>query len=380
MAEVSQREWRIPGQRAKRKAWGYTLTTKVDGKPKRIKSYRAEWTKEQAEEALAKAQLKIEPPKAQASGITFKQAVDQYLAAKARKRTLACDLHHLTEFISVFGAETPLSEISSSKISAWKADKLKATSSLTGRHYAAASINRPLAALRHLLRLAHEEWEAIPSIPKVRLEREPQGRLRWLSQEEISTMLAACSKSKNIELHAAVVIALNTGLRKGELYGLTWDRIDLSRGVLRLETTKSGARREIPLNDESYRALVSLQPRAAGHVFKARTSDAAYLGAVATAKLEDVTFHTLRHTFASWAMMRGGSLKELQELLGHASLTMTMRYAHLSPDRLRSAVSRLAGLTTGSAVAAEVAEDRAQARAHEPLEVDSPQHVARISA
>ena len=78
-------------------------------------------------------------------------------------------------------------------------------------------------------------------------------------------------------------------------------------------------------------------------------------------------------------MMRGASLKELQELLGHASLTMTMRYAHLSPDRLRTAVSRLAGLTNGAAPA-EITPDRAQARTHEPLEAGQPQHVARLSA
>jgi site-specific recombinase XerD len=66
----------------------------------------------------------------------------------------------------------------------------------------------------------------------------------------------------------------------------------------------------------------------------------------ANAKLDDVNFHTLRHTFASWAVMRGVSLKELQELLGHSSLAMTMRYAHLAPERLRSAVTRLEGLTS----------------------------------
>lgn len=71
----------------------------------------------------------------------------------------------------------------------------------------------------------------------------------------------------------------------------------------------------------------------------------AYDNAVAAAKLDDVNFHTLRHTFASWAIMRGVTLKELQELLGHASLTMTMRYAHLAPEHLRTAVGRLDGLT-----------------------------------
>jgi integrase len=69
--------------------------------------------------------------------------------------------------------------------------------------------------------------------------------------------------------------------------------------------------------------------------------------AVANAKLDDVNFHTLRHTFASWAVMRGVSMKELEELLGHSSLAMTMRYAHLAPERLRSAVTRLEGLTSG---------------------------------
>ncbi len=102
-----------------------------------------------------------------------------------------------------------------------------------------------------------------------------------------------------------------------------------------------------------------------GFVFKLRCARGAYNNAVRYVKLEDVTFHTLRHTFASWAIIKGASLKELQELLWHASLTMTMRYAHLSPERLRSAVARLDELTSG-VILAEVAPDRAQEQAHEP--------------
>ena len=113
--------------------------------------------------------------------------------------------------------------------------------------------------------------------------------------------------------------------------------MDLSRGVIRLEMTKSGRRREVPLNDDSYRALVSLAPKTEGRVFQTRFIKTAYNNAVATAKLDDVNFHTLRHTFASWAVMRGVSLKELQELL---------RYAHLFPEHLRAAVGRLEGLTS----------------------------------
>ncbi len=198
------------------------------------------------------------------------------------------------------------------------------------------------------MRIAHEEWEVLPAVPKIRLEKEPQGRLRWLTEDEIKKLLDACSKSRNRDLRAAVTVAINTGLRRSELLGLTWDRADLSRGVIRLEVTKSGKRREVPLNAQSYAALVSLGPKESGRVFRKQSLRKAYENAVSNAKLEDVNFHTLRHTFASWAVMRGVSLKELQELLGHSSLAMTMRYAHLAPERLRSAVTRLEGLTSSS--------------------------------
>jgi integrase len=89
--------------------------------------------------------------------------------------------------------------------------------------YCLRSPQDPLALLRHLLRLAHEEWEAIDNVPRIRLEKEPQGRLRWLTQEEITQLLDACAKSKNKELRAVVIGALNTaGLRRGELLELRW--------------------------------------------------------------------------------------------------------------------------------------------------------------
>ena len=97
-------------------------------------------------------------------------------------------------------------------------------------------------------------------------------------------------------------------------------------------------------------------PKADGRVFKTRYIQTAYNNAVEAAKLDDVNFHTLRHTFASWAVMRGVTVKELQELLGHASLTMTMRYAHLAPEHLRTAVSRLEGLTSSQPASASAQE------------------------
>src|SRR5690242_20188643 len=108
MAEVSQRAWKIPGQRTKRLAWGYTVM--IGGK--RRKSYHSEWTKEQAEAELAKVLLQIEEkPKQQGAGITLKEAVDQYLLTKARKKSLAFDKLYLNQLKAAFGAETPLAEI-----------------------------------------------------------------------------------------------------------------------------------------------------------------------------------------------------------------------------------------------------------------------------
>ena len=371
MAKVNQRLWKIPGQRTKRKAWGFTAQLPCNPCPHRhpttgavlhpecvrqVRQYKAEWSKEDAEKELAAALLQLEPaPKATSDGgITFGQAAERYLATKSRKRSLAEDKRIIGHLKSEFGVETPLTEITASRISEYKARRLSSVrkigegAGVTERQLTAAAVNRPLALLRHLLRLSHEEWEVLETVPKIRLEKEPQGRLRWLTQDEITRLLAACAKSKNKELKAAVIVALNTGLRRGELLGLTWDRIDASHGVVRLEMTKSKSarRREVPLNDDSYRALISLGQKEGGLVFKTRFIQSAYENAVKAARLDDVNFHTLRHTFASWAVMRGVSLKELQELLGHASLAMTMRYAHLAPEHLRTAVNRLAGLTS----------------------------------
>jgi integrase len=118
----------------------------------------------------------------------------------------------------------------------------------------------------------------------------------------------------------------------------------------------------VPLNRDSYKALVALDPKEADRVIANRYIKRAYNTAVRAAKLDDVTFHTLRHTFASWAMRRGVTLKELQELLGHASLTMTMRYAHRAPEHLRSAVSRLEGLTTDAEPASGSTQGSTQER------------------
>ena len=201
MAKVNQRMWKIPGQHTKRKAWGFTAQVpcnpcrrrrgetdevlRPDG-VRQVRSYKAEWTREDAETELAKLLLKVEEPKpVPAAGMTLAQAAERYLATKARKRSLAKDRLTLEHFKSVFGAETALADLTASRISEYRGERLAAVSTRrkdadgNPTRLSAASINRPLALLRHLLRLAHEEWEVLPAVPRIRLEKEPEGRIRW---------------------------------------------------------------------------------------------------------------------------------------------------------------------------------------------------------
>jgi integrase len=331
MAKIRQRTWTIPGQRTKRKAWGFV--TVENGK--QVRQFKAEWTREDAENALAAYVLKVEQPKEPAPGMTFGDAIARYVQAKGRKKSIRDDQRHLAGFKSYFGADTALADITTSRVSAWKAERLAAVCPQTKRRYSAAAINRPLAALRHLLQLAREEWEVLPVAPRIRLEKEPEGRIRWLEPDQEQKLLDACRASRTKHLAAVVTLALESGLRKAELLGLTWDRVDMSRGVIRLELTKSGKRREVPMRQAVYDVLAGLPGEREGRVWRSGNIRTAFENAVEQAKLDDFHFHDCRHHFASWFVMRGGSLQALKEILGHAELKMTLRYAHLAPDHLR---------------------------------------------
>jgi integrase len=306
------------------------------------------WTEEDAEKALAARLLGFTPPiaAAPAVGITLGQAKDRYLAVKAaeQKRSIRDDRQHLARLVAWFGVETPLSAITAGRVSEYKtaraADKSKRQDGV--QLVSAATVNRELATLRHLLRLAVEEWQMLDRLPAVRLLREPEGRIRWLEPAEETRLVKACREAGGDELAAIVTIAMESGMRQGEILGLT-ELVDLSRGVFRLERTKSGRRREVPMRQGLYDLLVERPaPRARRLWATPRFPRAAWEVAVEEAKLDDFTFHDCRHHFASLFMMRGGSLQALREILGHRDIKMTLRYAHLAPGHLRDEMERTA--------------------------------------
>ena len=211
------------------------------------------------------------------------------------------------------------------------------------------TVNNERAVLSKLMTLA-VEWERIHENPvrKVKKLEQPKGRLRFLSHEEADQFIESAPR----HLKSVIITALETGGRLSEILGLRWDDINLGRGLLYFDqtNTKSGKQREIPLTprvEELLRERSKVQsiggdPREwvfTRHGKRLTNVRTAFETARKRARLgREVTFHTLRHTFASWYAMRGGDLNLLRELLGHQDLKTTMIYAHLSPTYRRAAV------------------------------------------
>lgn len=222
-----------------------------------------------------------------------------------------------------------------------------------------ATRNRYIGVLRHVFFVAMR-WEWMEHNPASRLSRpkkdqEPPGRVRFLSDSEREALLGACAKSRSRRLAPLVTLALLTGCRRGELLGLRWGDIDWHRRQLALvgddgsRHTKSRHGRSVPLSASAVEVLHELKRvRHVGSdlVFANRRGVAvfprqAFAHALEVAGIEDFRFHDLRHTFASCLLMSGASLPELAEALGHKTLAMVKRYAHLSRSHALSVVDRM---------------------------------------
>jgi len=148
-------------------------------------------------------------------------------------------------------------------------------------------------------------------------------------------------------------LALNTGLRLSEMYGLTWENVNVSRKVLTIPRSKNGEARHVPLNATAVTVLLELLKRGDGTGRVIRNAKGLPLSdprywfepSLRAAEIRDFSWHCLRHTFASRLVMSGVDLRTVQELLGHKSIAMTVRYSHLSPTHTLAAVERLAGPT-----------------------------------
>lgn len=237
----------------------------------------------------------------------------------------------------------PLVEIDRARVDLWVTQRLERVGK--------ATVRRNVTALKAALAQAFR-WELLDRNPlagygAVKLADDP--RTRFLSLEE-EGVLRRVLDGTNPQMRALVLLAINTGLRKGELYNLKWEDVDLGRRVLavRGKTAKSRRLRHVPLSAVAHTLLSGLD-RVEGnpYVFRGRRGkrlvniDKAFGRLLAKAGIEDASFHCLRHTFASRLVGKGVPLYAVQKLLGHSDPKLTARYSHLAPDALAAAVAVL---------------------------------------
>lgn len=278
--------------------------------------------------------------------LLFEDAVAEYLEwAKVNKRSWFTDEHRLRLLKARFAGKT-LDEITPQDI-----DRLK---SELAAERAPATVNRYLACLKHLYNRAIRDGNARGNpVKAVSLFRENNARVRWLAPEEEKALLPVVPDP----FRSLCVVAIHTGLRLGELLGLTWSRADFRTAILTVDRSNHGGARRVPMNSR-VREVLKRIPRVLGEprVFAdCRKVSHRFPVWARGAGLADLRFHDLRHTFASRLVMAGVDLVTVKELMGHKTLAMTLRYAHLSPSHQRQAVERLVQDVSDTGISTEPA-------------------------
>lgn len=241
-----------------------------------------------------------------------------------------------------------LSDLSSSHIATVRDHLLaEATSKKSVRR--PSTVNRYLAAFSKALNVAVKEWEWLKENPMQKISKPKEGRSRdrFLSLDEKQRLLEACHASSNPLLYPIIALALEMGMRFGEIIKLRWKDIDFDRELITLRETKNGEDRILPLTRESLAILRQMQSEnCKGNelVFKSRRHPStekpidirkSFAKALKIAQIEGFRFHDLRHTAASYLAMNGATQGELMVILGHKTPTMTKRYAHYSQQHIR---------------------------------------------
>ena len=267
-----------------------------------------------------------------------------------KPRTRANYVTHLAAIKAHFGEDRYIDEVRKAHVAGFISELKKA-----GRK--TPTIRRYLATLSSLFSFAERSGWIIQN-PILHLDKraipEAQPRTRFLSRDEYRRLLAASSS----HLRPLIEMAVETGMRLEELLSLKWEQVDLERREVRLVLTKSKRPRMVPLSDKAVAVLVAgtRDRRASPYVFinsatgeRYRTIQRAFRTVCRRAGLEDLRFHDLRHTFASWAVQSGVDLYPLSRILGHSTLQMTTRYAHLSTSHLHQVIKTMATSTATEA-------------------------------
>lgn len=244
-----------------------------------------------------------------------------------------------------------LSDIKPSMI-AQKRDELLSGTTCKDKLRSSTTVVRYLASLSHAFSIAVKDWEWISENPVMKISKPKisNSRTRFLNDDEKERLIQACQESESKGLYPIVILALSTGMRRGEIMNLKWGDLDLDRGSILLQVTKNGERRFIPLigtmldllrskyTNQTVDSFVFPAPHSSSKPIDIRS---AWETALRKAEISSFRFHDLRHTAASYLAMNQASLLEIGTLLGHKTVQMTKRYAHLSNEHIYSTASTL---------------------------------------
>ncbi len=280
--------------------------------------------------------------------IKFEDFADEFLEVyckpnlKSWKRFSASNLNILKGYFS----GKYLHEITPHLIEKFKSDRLQETTRKE-KGLKPATVNRQLIVLKSLYNRAIDwgKYKGENPVKKVKFFKENNTRVRFLEPNELVKLLSCCVGT----LKPVMIVALHTGMRKSEILGLKWLDCDFRRSIIYLRDTKNGERREVPMSEPVKTALIGVRrnPKS-DYIFchkdgtQIRDIKKSFFTAISKSGIKDFRFHDLRHCFASYLVMNGVALNTVREILGHKSMDMTLRYAHLSPDHRKQAVDILA--------------------------------------
>jgi integrase len=279
--------------------------------------------------------------------------------AKLHKRSWKRDVQMLGNLQDFFG-QTKLRSITAAWVEEYQRNRIKAVCPATS--------NREMALLKHMFNMA-ERWGLHQGSNPVRLVRFlPEDNLRFetLSEGQEKALLLASPPY----LREMVIFAINTGLRTSDIYNLQWKEVDIEQRRLKKIVKKSSKPLSLPLNDGAFAVIEARAAVANGlYVFynpmtgdRFKDTKGAMAVAVKRAGLPKITWHMFRHTFASRMTRDGVDIVTVKELLGHADVKTTMRYAHSNDDAKRRAVQRLTKLANDNAPQKAANDNNAESR------------------
>ena len=267
--------------------------------------------------------------------ITFSAYAERFMEKYSRieKRSWRRDEVSLVPLKRYLGARL-IQDIRLADVAEYKADR-KSKPKANGKPLAVATINREIALLKKMFNVA-VDWGYLEYNPilKAKIEKENNRRERYLTDEEMSRLVDAASD----HLRPILIVALSTGMRRGEILSLRWADVHVRENYIHIEKTKSGKPRNVPLNRRIIEALAGLSresefvfynPETDNHIQDVKRT---FKSCCDKAKIKNLHFHDLRHSAASAMIRKGIDIVTVKEILGHADINMTMRYVHPAPE------------------------------------------------